>query len=276
MESTIQTYKNELIMLNYAANSIKVYLQCFAKYLEYFKGRDYRNISDAEIKNYLLHLVNTEKISPNYQNQYINAIKFYYEKVLKRPRKTYSINRPRKQTKLPVLLTQSEVKLMFDVCKNLKHKAILLLMYSAGLRESEVINLRVSNIDSKQMIINIKQAKGAKDRVVPLSQKMLEVLREYYKEYRPDGYMFKGQFSEQYSATSIRNIVKQLAVKANISKNVHPHLIRHCFATHCFEAGTELALLQKVLGHKNIKTTMIYAHLSNRKISQMATPDQNF
>ncbi len=276
MELTIDKYKNELIRLNYAVNSIKVYLQCFTKYLQYFEGRDYRNISDAEIKNYLLHLVNNDKISGNYQNQIINSIKFYYEKVLNRPRKTYSINRPRKQTKLPEVLSQAEIKSMFDVCTNLKHKAILLLMYSAGLRESEVINLCVSNIDSKEMVINIKQAKGAKDRIAPLSPKMLEVLREYYKQYKPENYMFKGQFKEQYSATSIRNIVNQLAEKAKITRNVHPHLIRHCFATHCFEAGTELALLQRVLGHKNIKTTMIYAHISKRKISQMSTPDQNF
>lgn len=276
MESTIERYKNELTRLIYATNSIKVYVQCFSKYLKYFKGRDYRNISDAEIKEYLLHLVNAEKISANYQNQMINAIKFYYEKVLNRPRKTYSINRPRKETKLPVILSQGEIKSMVDVCDNLKHKAIIMLMYSAGLRESEVINLRISDIDSRNMIITIRQAKGAKDRIAPLSPKMLELLRQYWLQYKPVSYLFEGQFSDQYSATSIRNIVKQLAVKAKVNRRVYPHLIRHCFATHSFEAGTDLALLQTVLGHKNIKTTMIYTHISTRKVSQMATPDQHF
>lgn len=276
MESTIDRYKNELIRLKYASNSIKVYMQCFNKFLLHFKARDYRNISDDDIKNFLLFLVETDNISSEYQNQIINAVKFYYEKVLHRPRKTYNINRPRKETKLPVVISQGEVKAMFDVCTNLKHKAILLIIYSAGLRESEVINLQVSDIDSKNMVIHIRQAKGAKDRLAPLSAKMLEVLRDYYKEYKPKLYLFEGQFSYKYSATSIQSIIKQLAAKANVNRRVYPHLIRHCFATHSFEAGTELALLQKVLGHKNIKTTMIYTHISTQSISGMSTPDQNF
>lgn len=269
----LQTYKAELIRRKYSDNTVKVYLNMFGIFIKYFAGKDIRYISDINIKQFLLDTVNNGA-SISYQNQLINSIKFYYEKVLNRPKKTYYINRPIKEKRLPVLLSQNEICCIIKQIKNLKHKAIFYLLYSCGLRVSEIINIKISNVDSERMIINIIQAKGKKDRQVPLSNNVLKILREYYKLFKPTEYLFNGQSKPKYSAKSIQKFLQSYAIKAGIKKRIYPHLIRHCSFTHMMEEGTDINIIQKIAGHSNVKTTMVYAHLSTSFISGIKTPDQ--
>ena len=276
----LKNYTNELIRRKYAQNSIKTYVNCFQQFLDYFKGSDYRYISDEAIKNWLLWLVQNKQISNSYQNQLINAVKFYYEGVLHLPRKCYYIDRPRVEHKLPVILSPDEVARIYNSINNLKHKAIVALLYSTGMRVSEIINLKVCNIDSAQMIIIVQQAKGHKDRIVPLSHNTLSVLRDYVKAYKPidkrnflpSEYLFKGQFSEKYSRESIQQFLNSYAAKAKIVKNVYPHLLRHSCFTSLRDAGTDISIIQQFAGHKNPKTTLLYAQLSTSHINKVFNP----
>lgn len=276
----LKNYTSELVRQNYAANSIKTYQHCFQQFLNHFKGSDYRYISDAEIKTWLLGLVECKKISTSYQNQLINAVKFYYESILHTPKKCYYIDRPRVEHKLPVVLTPEEVARIYNSITNLKHKAIVALLYSTGMRVSEIINLKVCNIDSAQMVIIVQQAKGHKDRIVPLSHNTLSVLRDYVKAYKPidkrnflpSEYLFKGQFSEKYSRESIQQFLNAYAVKAKIVKNVYPHLFRHSCFTTLRNSGIDLSIIQQFAGHKNPKTTLLYAQLSTSHMHSISNP----
>jgi site-specific recombinase XerD len=181
----------------------------------------------------------------------------------------------KKNQKLPIVLSVNEIQLLFNVCENLKHKVILSILYSCGLRVSELINLKWCHIDRSRMIINIIQAKGNKDRQVMLTPDLIPLLEKYYKEYKPKEYVLNGQFPEKeirYSERSVNEILQKLAFKAQIKKKIHAHLIRHCHATHLLESGTDINLIQKILGHSNVKTTMIYTHVSYNHISKITSP----
>jgi integrase/recombinase XerD len=267
MYKTLQLYQRELRLKNYADNSINSYVNHVKLFLEHFMT-DPCIISENQIKNYLV-----ASSSLAQQKQRTGAIKLYYKYVVKQVRKLDGIEYPRRESKLPVLLSIDELKALFASCSNLKHKAILMLLYSTGIRESELINLKIQDIDSRSMLIHIRNAKGMKDRFVPLSEKTLSILRLYFKQYRPTEYLFNGQFTNKYSASSIRQITKKYAMAGGVKKNVYPHLIRHCCATHLFDAGTDISVIQRVLGHKSHKTTMRYAQMSTFKISQVNTPD---
>jgi integrase/recombinase XerD len=268
----LEAYHNELLRCEYSENTIKVYDNFFKRYCEYFENDDIRYVSDESIKRFLLHLVDEIGISYSYQNQMINSIKFYYEKVLNLPRKTYYINRPRKEHHLPTVLSVLEVKKLLSTIKNLKHYTMISLLYGSGLRISELKNLQITDIDGQRMVINVRQAKGKKDRQTILSVSQLEILRKYYREYKPNTYLFNGQNSLKYSSRSIQEIVKKAAFYAGIKKHVHPHTLRHCFATHLFESGTDLRVIQELLGHSNIKTTQIYTHVTTSHISKIESP----
>jgi len=274
----IENYTSELQRRNFSKNTVKVYTGCFEIFINNHPGQDIRYISGENILKFLKMMVDTKHISSSYQNQLINAIKFYYEQILHLPRKTYYIDRPRRESKLPVVLSKDEIRRLFAVIANLKHKSILQVIYSAGLRESEVINLKITDINSAEHLILLRQAKGNKDRYVKLSDNTLLLLREYFKVYRPVSFLFYSQCNknEQYSASSIRQFLNKYAKLAGIIKNVYPHLIRRCYATHLFEYGTDIAMLKNALGHKNIKTTMVYTHISTQSIAQMASPDMSF
>jgi site-specific recombinase XerD len=179
------------------------------------------------------------------------------------------IKRPKK---LPDVLSLEEVKQIIDSIDNLKHKTIISLIYSCGLRISECINLKSSDIDSKRMLIKIVQSKGNKDRYLQLSPKLLELLRIYFKSYNPNENLFQGQFRDEYSARSIQNILKRALHKCNIKKRITVHSLRHSFATHLLEQGTDIRIIQEILGHKDIRTTQIYTHISKTKLSQIKNP----
>lgn len=267
MKKLLASYEAELQLCNYCYNTVKCYVGLARKFIMHF----YKHptlISEEEIKTYL-----RESSSQALLKQRIGAIKRFYELVIKDPLKFKYIQYPRTEQHLPDILSFAEVQRLFSACTNKKHKAILFLFYSTGMREGEVINLKIKDIDSSLMQIHIRQGKGKKDRIVPLSEPTLKALREYFKEDNPRNYLFNGQFSDRYSATSIQQFVKKYAGIAKIKKRVYPHLLRHCSATHSFESGTALPIIQKILGHKNIKTTQIYTHLSNTLISKVRTPD---
>ena len=266
------SYKKLLYQKRYSENTIKIYISYFRDFMSYFQDKNLDDIGKEEINAYILALIKKNRISISQQNQRINAIKFYYEKVLGRPKTFYDIDRPRKEKKLPNVLSKEEVKMILDKAKNKKHKAILALLYSCGLRRSELINLHITDIDSSRMLLKVRGAKGKKDRYVQLSQSLLPLLREYYKEYRPVKYLFNGQNREQYSASSILKLIKKYAKQAGIQKNVTPHMLRHSFATHHLEQGTDLRYIQQWLGHNSSKTTEIYTHVSETTFHKFKNP----
>ncbi len=276
MDKNLTIYRNLLLQKRYSDNTINMYCNYFEDFCKYFNKQDLKEITTNEINNYILNLIKSRQISISQQNQRINAIKFYYEKVLGREKQYYELHRPKKEHKLPKVLSKDEVKRIFSVTKNLKHKSILMLIYSAGLRRSELLNLIPTDIDSERMVINIHGAKGKKDRISLLSDNLLQLLRQYYKEYRPKKYLFEGQNGGKYSSTSVANILKKAAQKAGIRKNVTPHMLRHSFATHLLEQGTDLRYIQELLGHDSSKTTEIYTHVSKKAITKIKNPLDDF
>jgi len=262
--------KRQLRYQKYSQSTYNTYLSCLQQFNDYL---DIENpvINEEIVKDYLLALA-TRKYSRSTINQHINAIKFYLEKVLKQPRKTYYFQRPRKDKKLPTVLSLDEVQRIFSNLPNLKHKAVLTLLYSSGMRIGEVINLRIEDVDSERMFIHIRKGKGAKDRMVPLASNVLELLRDYYKTYKPREYLFNGEENSQYSPTSIRQVLRRAVRKSFIKKTVTPHTLRHSYATHLLERGTDLRYIQVLLGHSSVKTTEIYTHVSNKNLQLVKSP----
>jgi integrase/recombinase XerD len=182
------------------------------------------------------------------------------------------IQRPRREKRLPNVLSKNEVKSILEAPTNLKHRAMLSLIYACGLRRSELLSLTKFDIDSKRMVVIIRMAKGKKDRIVPLSPKILSLLRDYYKSYNPKEFLFEGQGGGEYSEKSLENVFKQSLLKANNKKPVTLHWLRHSYATHLLESGTDLRYIQDLLGHKSSKTTEIYTHVSTKNIQNIRSP----
>ncbi|WP_235714372.1 site-specific tyrosine recombinase/integron integrase [Alkaliflexus imshenetskii] len=265
-------YLEKLQQKRYSENTIRNYMAYMRKFIDDFHGRNLESLTQSEINMYILDLINNKHISPAAQNLLINAIKFYYEQVLGRRKQHFELDRPRRERKLPKVLSKQEVSAMIKATNNLKHKSIISLLYSCGLRRSEAINLKPSDIESKRMVVKVRCAKGKKDRYVPLSTGVLDLLREYYKIEIPKNWLFEGLNGSQYSETSILNIVKNAARKAGIKRNVHPHILRHCYATHHLEQGTDLRYIQAWLGHESSKTTEIYTHVSQNNFNKFKNP----
>jgi integrase/recombinase XerD len=253
----------------YSKNSIKAYVACVGKFLKHFEGEATKpsEISAGKIKKFL-----AEFTDPNTHKAYLSAIKLFYDKVGKQPNKLDKVEYPRKSKKLPIVLSTNEIQRMFNVCENLKHKTIIALLYSCGLRLQELIDLEWQHIDRSRMIINVVLGKGNKDRQVFLPETILPLLEKYYRQYRPVKYVLNGQTEPQYTQSSVRAVVKQLAEKARINKRIYPHLLRHCTFTHMVEQGTDINLIQRIAGHSNVKTTMLYCHLSDNLISKIQSP----
>lgn len=230
--------------------------------------REPKEIPTERIKLWIL-----EKYSPNTRNHRLCAVKSFYEMTVGMPCKIDKIPFSKEDKKLPIVLSVDEIQRMFNVCENKKHKVILALLYSCSLRVSELINLKWQHIDRSRMVINIIQAKGKKDRQVGLNDKLIQLLTEYYREYKPVEYVLNGQFGMQYSERSVGEVVKQLATKAGIyNKRIYTHLMRHTSATHMVEQGIDINLIQRLLGHSNVKTTAIYTHISHNLISKIQSP----
>ena len=262
--------KQKLRYKRYSPNTIRTYISCLEQFNRFIKSEKLQ-INEPVIYQYLMGLV-AKGYSRSSQNQHINAIKFYLEKVLKQKQKSYYIERPLKKRMLPTVLSEQEIQLIFSNIKNLKHKAILSLIYSSGIRIGEALNLTINDLDSDRMLISIRRGKGEKDRMVPMASNVLKLLRVYYKEYKPVNYLFNGNDNSPYSATSVRNVLKRAVYKSYIKKNVTPHTLRHSYATHLLEKGTDLRYIQVILGHSSAKTTEIYTHVSTKNLQAIKSP----
>jgi len=237
-------------------------------FLNHFKNEiEPKAIDNEKIKLWLLEAKTINTIKHR-----LCAINSFYKHTVGMPSKIQKIPYPKADKKLPIVLSQEEVQRMFDVCENLKHKVILAILYSTGLRVSELLNLKWSNIDRSRMIINVVGGKGNKDRQVMLTPSLIPLLEKYYLEYKTKNYIFNGQFTEIYSARSVGQVMKQLANKAKINKRVYTHLMRHNCFTHLVENGIDINLIQKLAGHNNVKTTLLYTQISHNIISNIASP----
>lgn len=269
----IELYRKDLQLKNYANTSIENYISQVKTFLYFYNGKftEPSKINEQAIKDWLL-LAN----SVNGRRHRLSALKLFYHFTIKQPMKFKYIEYPRAEKKLPIVLSVNEIQRMFSVCENTKHKVILALLYSCGLRVSELINLKWEHIDRSRMVINIIQAKGNKDRQVMLTPSIIPLLEKYYKEYRSKEYVLNGwKDNLQYTPTSVGEVVRQLATKAGINKRVYTHLMRHCSFTHMVENGTDINLVQKLAGHSNVKTTLIYTHISHNLISNIQSPLNN-
>ncbi len=264
-----------LKLRQYSDRTIKTYKEMLKLFMRFYRDRELDHLTDKEIREYLLYLVDKRGVSQSYQNQAINAIKFYYEQVLGRPTRKYYLQRPKAEKRLPGVLSEEEVKTILRQVKNLKHKCIMYLIYSAGLRLSEALNLRITDIDSARNMIIIRQAKGKKDRYSLLSETLLALLRQYYKIYRPKVWLFEGQYGGQYSAKSIQAIFKRALSLSGVNKHATVHTLRHSFATHLLEHGTDIRYIQELLGHANTKTTLIYTHVTKTGFEKIKSPLDN-
>ena len=224
-------------------------------------------IDNEKIKIWLL-----EAQTINTRKHRLCALNSFYKITVGMPNKIAKIPYPKSEKKLPIPLSQEEVQRMFTVCENLKHKVILALLYSCGLRVSELINLKWSHLDRSRLIINIIAGKGNKDRQVMLDSSLIPLLEKYFFEYQTKTYILSGQFSEQYSSTSVNQVMKQVALKAGINKRVYTHLMRHNCFTHMVENGTDINLIQRLAGHNNVKTTLLYTQISHNIISKIQSP----
>lgn len=263
-----ESYLQKLELRKYANSTVKIYIGCFEKFINYYHKKELITIDENDVRRYLQELVRLKK-SDSYLNLMINSIKFYYEIVMEMPNRFYMVERPRKQEKLPEVLSKKEIIQMISITSNIKHKCILSLLYSSGLRRGELINLKIKHIESNRMALKVVNGKGGKDRYTILGTQMLIILRNYFIAYRPSIYLFEGRKGEKYSESSVVNIVKRAAKLSKIEKRVTPHTLRHSFATHLLEQGTDLRYIQTLLGHSSTKTTEIYTHVAVKDYSSI-------
>lgn len=265
-------FLEKLIRRRYSQNTIKTYVTYFRSFMEEFINKELDTITTQEINDYILKLIRTKGISPSQQNQRINAIKFYYEKVAGLDKQLYYLERPKKSRELPKVLSEQEVLAILNAIKNLKHKAIIATIYSAGLRRSELINLRKQDVFFDRKLIFIRDAKGKKDRTSVLADTLSITLKRYLQESKPNYWLFEGVNRNQYSATSIAKILTRGAKNAGVEKRVTPHMLRHSFATHLLEHGVDIRYIQTILGHGSSKTTEIYTHVSKKSLANIKSP----
>ena len=264
-------YKKLLVLKNYSKNTCRVYLNEFHLLLRKLGNTPIDQLKRSQIERYLLHLA-ANKHSEAQIHSAINAIKFYFEKVLGNEKEMYELPRPKKPKLLPDVLAVEEVMGIIINIENIKHRAIIMVGYSAGLRASEIVNLQLIDIDSKRMMIHIRRGKGDKDRFVPLSIILLDTLRAYFRIYHPKLYLFVGEGGGAYSVRSAQEIIKMAKYKAGVKKNGSLHMLRHSYATHLLETGTDISIIQKLLGHSDIKTTLRYTHIACKTISKVESP----
>ena len=261
--------------IRYSPKTIKVYKALFEEFINFYYKYDINKIDETQIISFLRFLVIDRKVSTSYQNQSINAIKFYYEKVLGGQRKFYFVDRPKKERTLPTVLNEDEVVRLFKSVDNIKHKCMLMLAYSSGLRLGEILRLRLVDIDRERMQIRVVQSKGRKDRYAKLSAKFTKVLDQYCDKEQPKDFVFEGAKGAEYSPTSLQNIIRAAAAKAGIQKHTTMHTLRHTFATHSLENGVDLRYIQSMLGHESSKTTEIYTHITTKGFDQIKSPLDN-
>lgn len=272
-EDAIIRFEKWLLSKRYSTSTIKTYCEALRVFFTHHKNVSIQHITMQHIIQFNNEYIIGRGLSISYQNQFVNALKLFYLIIRNTNVIIENIARPRREYRLPNVLSKEEVKMLLNILINLKHRTMLCLLYSCGLRSGELLNLQPIHIDSKRNIILIKQSKGKKDRIVPLSSKILEMLREYYRLYKPQTYLFEGQnIGEKYDSRSLQLVLKQAVKKAGIQKPVTLHWLRHSYATHLLESGTDLRYIQELLGHNSSKTTEIYTHVSTKNIQHIKSP----
>lgn len=279
-QEIIEQFNKQLIIENYSNQTVKNYLSALKLFLEWIENTKNKKVTDNEIKNYLFYCKTERKYSFSSMKQVITTIGYLYKKVFHKPVSEALNIELRKPSILPTVLSVKDISKILEVTKNLKHKTILILIYSAGLRLGELINLRIGDIDSESMKIHIRQSKGKKDRYVMLSEKVIKILREYYKIYkpakekagRPKEFIIEGLKGGKYSPQSVQSVFKTALKKAGIKKKATIHSLRHSFATHLLDEGTDIRYIQELLGHKRLETTQIYTHVSSYSINKIKSP----
>ena len=257
----------------YSESTINTYTKALQVFLDYYKHKPITEITNNDLIVFNNDYIIANKLSAAYQNQIVNGIKLFFAKIVNAKLNPELVHRPKKPKLLPNVLSKDEVKQILNAHSNIKHRTMLSLIYSCGLRRSELLYLKPEHVDSKRNVLIIKAAKGKKDRIAPLSDKTVELLRDYYKLYKPTNWLFEGQSKgEQYSDRSLESVLKQALAKTKINKPVTLHWLRHSYATHLLEAGTDLRYIQEILGHKSSKTTEIYTHVSTKSLQKIISP----
>lgn len=262
--------QNFMELKGYSSQTVRNYIHAVAKYCEYY-GKHPNELNSEHIMNYLIYLKRERNMGSGSVNQAYSGLKILYTQVLKREWDS-TIPRSKRVNKLPRVLSREEVSAILEAKTNIKHKVLLKLLYSTGMRISELCNLKISDIDSKRMLIRINQGKGKKDRMTLLSKSILKELREYYLFYRPGKWLFEGNYCKQYSTRSLQNVFKHAKKKAGVTSKCSCHTLRHSFATHLLESGVDIFNIKELLGHKSIKSTMVYLHVSNKHIQNITDP----
>jgi len=268
----IDKFKQYMNQRRYSDKTTLHYCEGLKVFLQ-FTGKPIPDITNKDLERFNFDYVIRQNYSQSFQNQVINAVKLFFRSIYGVKFNVDAVERPRREHKLPNVLGKEEVKRILESSTNIKHRTMLSLIYACGLRRSELLNLKPLDVDSKRGLLIVRQAKGNKDRVVPLSEKTINMLREYYKAYRPKQWLFEGQEKDiQYSDTSLHEVLKVAVEKAGINKPVTLHWLRHSYATHLLESGTDLRYIQELLGHKSSKTTEIYTHVSTQSLQKIKSP----
>jgi len=257
----------------YSESTIKTYKDALSVFFRYFADKLIDEIDNQDLILFNQNYIIKYGYSEAYQNQFVNAVKLFYNKIQYKKLDVEAIERPRREKRLPHVLSKEEVKLIIESLNNIKHRAMLSMIYACGLRRSELLHIKLTDIDSKRGVVVIRQSKGKKDRIVPIGEKLLELLRTYYKTSHPKTYLFEGQVpGETYSERSLQLVLKAAVDKVKIKKPVTLHWLRHSYATHLLESGTDLRYIQELLGHNSSRTTEIYTHVSTRNLQQIQSP----
>ena len=269
----IEKFKHWLLSKRYSDSTIKVYTEALKSFLTFYNEKPVSEITNEDVIRYNNEYILNNNLSASYQNQIVNAIKLFFSTIRETKIEIDKIHRPKRAKLLPNVLSKEEIKLILNAHSNIKHKTMLSLIYSCGLRCGELLALKPVHIDSKRNIVLIKNSKGKKDRIVPLSPKILELLRDYYKMYQPTLFLFEGHLTgTPYDARSLQQVIKQAIQKVGIKKPITLHWLRHSYATHLLESGTDLRYIQELLGHNSSKTTEIYTHVSTKSLQQIKSP----
>lgn len=270
-----QQYMDQIILKGYSKNTLRTYSVEFAQLLYLIKDFPVQALTESQLKAYILYCHKELKLSENQIQSRMNAIKFYFEKVLHCPKFFAEIPRPKKRKLLPKSLNQEEVRRIIAATENIKHRLILKIAYGMGLRLSEIVNLKIEHINSQSMQVLVACGKGKKDRYVNLPESILNEMREYYLEYHPKKYLFEGYRDEQYSLRSVQAVFKTAMKKAGINKTIGIHGLRHSYATHLLEQGTDIRFIKDLLGHNDIKTTLIYTNVTDSSLRKIKSPLDN-
>ncbi|MBJ7427409.1 MAG: site-specific integrase [Bacteroidia bacterium] len=272
----IAQFKRWLSSKRYSANTIKTYSEALQTFLKYYHHKPIEQINNEDLIGFNNDYILKNKLSASFQNQIVNGVKLFFKQIQGATINVDLVHRPKREKLLPNVLSKEEVKEILEATHNIKHKAMLSLIYACGLRSGELLNLTPMHIDSKRGVIIIKQAKGKKDRIAPLGEKIIEMLRNYFVTFKPEKYLFEGQEKgNKYDARSLQQVLKQSLAKTSIKKPVTLHWLRHSYATHLLENGTDLRYIQEILGHKSSKTTEIYTHVSTKSIQKIKSPFDN-